>query len=204
MLNNLIDRHRILPRVPIFLDSPLAIRAIKTYLKYPAYYDQAAAKLYKAGDELFNFPGLVMTETIEESKKINNTPGPKIVIAGSGMMNGGRILHHAIRYLSDQRSTLLIIGYQSEGTLGRRILDGQSSVHVMEEKVQVNCQVKAIGALSAHADQAKLLGWIDKAKPKKVLLTHGEPEVSRVLAEKIVEAVGVEAMPVNFAMEVEV
>ncbi len=203
MLNDLIDRHRILPRVPIFLDSPLAIKALKTYLKYTEYYDEAAMKLYKAGDELFDFPGLVTTETVEESKKINNTPGPKIIIAGSGMMNGGRILHHALRYLSDPRSTLLIIGYQSEGTLGRKILDGHSPVNVMGEKVQVKCQVKAIGALSAHADQVKLLAWIDKAKPKKVLLTHGELEVSQVLAGKIMD-LGVESMPVNFRMEVEV
>ena len=206
MLNNLIDRHRILPRVPIFLDSPLAIKAMKTYLKYTDYYDQAAMKLYSAGDDLFDFPGLVTTETVEESKKINNTPGPKIIIAGSGMMNGGRILHHALRYLSDPRSTLLIIGYQAEGTLGRKILDGQTPVNVMGEKVQVNCQVKAIGALSAHADQAKLLQWIEHTtvRPKKVLLTHGEPEVSAVLARKISDELGVEAAAVSVGMEVEI
>ena len=206
MLNNLIDRHRILSRVPIFLDSPLAIKAMKTYLKYPDYYDQAAEKLYKAGDELFDFPGLVMTETVEESKKINNTPGPKIIIAGSGMMNGGRILHHAIRYLSDGRSTLLIIGYQAEGTLGRKILDGESPVHIMGEKIPVHCQVKAIGALSAHADQSKLLAWIKNTsvRPKKILLTHGEPVTAAALAEKITQELGIEATPVKFGMEVEV
>jgi metallo-beta-lactamase family protein len=161
-----------------------------------------AAKLYKNGDDLFEFPGLITTETKEESKKINNVPGPKIVIAGSGMMNGGRIMHHAIRYLSDARNTLLIIGYQSENTLGRKILDGQSPVEIMGEHIPVHCQVKAIGALSAHGDQAKLMKWIDsnKSKPKKVLFNHGEPGVSAVLAKKVQEDLGVEAMPVSFGL----
>ena len=205
-LNNLIDRQHTLPKVPIFLDSPLAIKAIRTYLKYPKYYDVEAAKLYKNGDDLFEFPGLITTETKEESKKINNTPGPKIVIAGSGMMNGGRIMHHAMRYLSDARNTLLIIGYQSENTLGRKILDGQSPVEIMGEHIPVHCQVKAIGALSAHGDQAKLMKWIDsnKNKPKKVLFNHGEPGVSAVLAKKVQEDLGITAMPVSFGLEVEV
>ncbi len=203
-LNNLVDRKKLLPRVPIFLDSPLAIKATRVYLKYPQYYDREAEALRKSGDDLFDFPGLVITETPEESKKINHTPGPKIVIAGSGMMNGGRILHHALRYLSDEKSTLLIIGYQSEGTLGRKIQDGQSPVEVMGEKVQVHCQVKSIGALSAHADQEKLLSWIGKAKPKKVLLNHGEKSVSEILAKKLQEDFDIDAAPADFGTEIEI
>jgi metallo-beta-lactamase family protein len=203
-LNNLVDRQHVLPRIPIFLDSPLAIKATRIYLKYPQYYDAEASRLLKNGDDLFNFPGLVITETKEESKKINNTPGPKIIIAGSGMMNGGRILHHALRYLSDAKNTLLIVGYQSYGTLGRNILEGHSPVDVMGEKVAVHCQVKAIGALSAHADQAKFLTWIGAGKPKKVILNHGEEQVSSSLAQKLREVTGVEAIPARFGEEIEV
>ena len=134
-LNDLIDRKHLLPRVPIFLDSPLAINATKVYREYPKYYNEEAARLVAAGDDLFQFPGLTMTETREESKRINQTPGPKIIIAGAGMMNGGRIVHHALRYLSDNKNTLLIIGYQAHGTLGRQILDGVSPVMIMGEKV---------------------------------------------------------------------
>ncbi len=186
-LNDLVDRSHALPRVPIFLDSPLAIGALKVYRKYPKYYDEKASALYKAGDDLFQFPGLTMCETREESKKINNTPGAKIIIAGAGMMNGGRIVHHALRYLSDERNTLLIIGYQAQGTLGRQILDGESPVRVMKEWVQVKCQVKAIGALSAHADQNKLVKWVHalKDRPKQIVLNHGEHSTSEVLAERL-------------------
>ncbi|OGH93222.1 MAG: hypothetical protein A2563_01285 [Candidatus Magasanikbacteria bacterium RIFOXYD1_FULL_40_23] len=204
-LNELIDRRHLLPRVPIFLDSPLAIKATRVYLKYPKYYDAEADRLLKNDDELFNFPGLIMTETVEESKRINHTPSPKIIIAGSGMMNGGRILHHALRYLSDEKNTLLIIGYQSEGTLGRKIMEGYSPVEVMGEHVAVHCHVSSIGALSAHADENKFVKWIGgKHIPKKVFLNHGEPAVSEVLAKKLQDDLGVEAMPVKAGMEAEV
>lgn len=205
-LNDLIDRKHRLPRVPIFLDSPLAIGALRVYRKYHDYYDGEAHKLYKNGDDLFQFPGLTMCETREQSKKINATPGPKIIIAGAGMMNGGRILHHALRYLSDERSTLLIVGYQSKGTLGRQILDGQTPVRVMGEQVQVRCHVKAIGALSAHGDQNKLLDWLGGAKtvPKKVYLNHGEPQASEALAKRLTSDLGIKATVVNSGLRVEV
>ena len=205
-LNDLIARKHRLPRVPIFLDSPLAIKAIRVYLKYTKYYDAEATRLLKSGDELFQFPGLVMTETKEESKKINQMPGAKIIIAGAGMMNGGRIIHHAMRYLSDERNTLLIIGYQAQNTLGRKILEGESPVEIMGEQIPVRCHVKAIGALSAHGDQDKLLDWIGggTSVPKKVLLTHGEPAATEALAARLKGDLGVEALPTSFGMRVEI
>lgn len=204
-LNDLVDRKRSLPRVPIFLDSPLAIRATKVYLKYPKYYDEESVRLIKNGDDLFQFPGLVTTETKEESKKINQMPGSKIIIAGAGMMNGGRILHHAMRYLANEKNTLLIIGYQSENTLGRRILDGQSPVEIMGEKIPVRCHIKAIGALSAHADQDKLLDWIGGGAtvPKKVLLVHGEPAAAEALAKRVTGDLGAKATVVDFGLTFE-
>ncbi len=203
-LNTIVDRKHLLPRIPIFVDSPLAIKATRIYLKYTKYYDAEAAGFVKNGDDLFDFPGLVMTETKEESKKINSTPGPKIIIAGAGMMTGGRILHHAMRYLSDERNTLLIVGYQSEGTLGRKILEGHSPVEIMGERIPVRCHVKAIGALSAHADQEKLLAWIGAGKPKRVILNHGEENVSEDLAEKLSKKEHVLAEPAEPGVQVEV
>ena len=193
--NDLIYLEKRLPRVPIFLDSPLAIGATKVYRKYTNYYNLEALSLLKSGDDMFDFPGLVETLTVDDSKRINQTPNPKIIIAGAGMMNGGRILHHAMRYLSDPKSTLLIIGYQASGSLGRKILDGQSPVQVMKERVQVNCKVKAVGAFSAHGDQKKLLNWIGSGEipPKNICLNHGEPEAMNALAEKIKKNFNVDA-----------
>lgn len=205
-LNDLIDRRHRLPRVPIFLDSPLAINATRVYREHTKYYNDEALNFLKAGDDLFEFRGLVMCETREESKHINLTPGPKIIIAGAGMMNGGRILHHALRYLSDINSTLLIVGYQAQGTLGRKILDGESPVPVMGEMVRVKCKVKAIGALSAHADQEKLLDWVGGGEtlPKKVYLNHGEPPAAAALAKRLKEELDVKATVVDLGLRVKV
>ncbi len=205
-LNDLIDRKKRLARVPIFLDSPLAIKATRVYRKYKKYYNTEALKMLEEDDDLFKFDGLTMCETSEESKVINNTRGPKIIIAGAGMMTGGRILHHAIRYLSGKENTLLIIGYQATGTLGRKILEGESPVNVMGESVAVNCQIKAIGALSAHADQKKLVEWIGSGKnlPKKVILNHGEPLPVEGLIRKLKEVHGINAVGSMFQDTLEI
>jgi metallo-beta-lactamase family protein len=205
-LNDLIDRKKRLPRLPIFLDSPLAIGATRVYRKYVEYYDDEATKLHNNGDDLFDFSGLTMCETREESKKINRVPAPKIIIAGAGMMNGGRIVHHALRYLSDERNTLLIVGYQAKGTLGRKILDGESPVNIMGEQVVVKAHVEAIGAFSAHGDQDKLLDWLGGGGevPKKVLLNHGEPEASEALAKRLKEDLGVKATVASDGLRVKI
>lgn len=202
-LNDLIERKHKLARVPIFLDSPLAIDALKVYRKYPRYYDEEATRYFKEGDDMFAFPGLTPTYTRDDSMKINHTSGPKIIIAGAGMMNGGRIVHHALHYLSDARNTLLLIGYQSRGTLGRQIMEGQSPVKILGEEVAVHCQVKMIGALSAHGDQDKLLSWIDAAAPRQVFLNHGDPAAKEALSKKLGE-LGVKSTPVEPKMMVEV
>jgi metallo-beta-lactamase family protein len=124
--------------------------------------------------------------------------GPKIIIAGSGMMNGGRILHHALRYLSDEKNTLLLIGYQSHGTLGRALADGAKTVEVLGEHVRVGCHIKMVGSLSAHADQKKLVSWITDAGPRRVILNHGDASASQALAYKLGEH-GVTAEPAKLA-----
>jgi len=185
-LNNLAEYEKALPNIPIFLDSPLAIKATKVYGKYPEYYDQEAKELHDAGDDFFDFKNLEMTCKKRESKKINRLKGSKMIIAGAGMMNGGRILHHACRYLSDPRSTLIIVGYQAHGTLGRKIYNGEKRVRVMHQMLDVNCHVKAIGALSAHGDQKKILDWIDNTKTsiKKVFYVHGEKRAIESLSNE--------------------
>lgn len=194
-LNKLIDHKHKLTNVPIYLDSPLAIDATKVYRKYPQYYDEKAAEYFKEGDDIFTFPNLITTYSREESMKINHTPGPKVIIAGAGMMNGGRILHHALHYLSDARNTILFIGYQSPSTLGRQIMEGHSPVTVHGERVVVKCQIKVMGALSAHGDQNKLVSWISAGRPKRVIFNHGEPGPSAAVAKRLQQECGVEAAP---------
>jgi len=137
-LNEMIAEDKTLPKFPIFLDSPMAIDALPTYKKYPEYYDVEATKKYMKGDDFFDFPQLTITHTVEESKQINSIAGPKMVIAGAGMMNGGRILHHLLRYLSDPNSTLIIVGYQAKGTLGRKLYEGTKQVKVMRQDIEVD------------------------------------------------------------------
>lgn len=185
-MNQLVES-KLMPRVPIFLDSPLAAAATEIFEKYPQYYDEAAHYLVGKGDNFFKFPGLVVTNTSDESKRINDMRGPKIIIAGSGMINGGRIQHHVLRYVSDPKSMVLIISYQAEGTIGRRLLQGAKEVKIYGQTVPVHAEVRAIGAYSAHGDQNKLVRWVADAKrpPKKIFLVHGEPASRDSMEEKL-------------------
>jgi metallo-beta-lactamase family protein len=196
-LNELVENGHI-PKVPVFIDSPLAIKLTAVYEKYsedPAYFNKEAIKLIKGGDRIFNFPGLKMTLTVEESKEINDVPAPKMVIAGAGMSNGGRILHHEIRYLPDPKSALLVVGYQAQGSLGRRILEGAKSVRIFGETVPVNCKVKQVSGYSAHADQPQLLKWVNAMREtlKKVFVVQGDPEALAALSQKIKDELAIQA-----------
>lgn len=194
ILNKLIDVQNKFKNIPIFLDSPLAIRATRVFEHYTQYYDEEAAKYLKADENIFHFPNLTICESREDSKKINAVPGSKIIIAGAGMMNGGRILHHALRYLTDERSTLMFVGFQAPGTLGRKILMGESPVKILGERLPVKCRLDHIDVLSAHADQKRLIHWIGSARtwPKKIFLNHGETEVTTAFAQKINDEFGIE------------
>ena len=205
-LNELVENNRI-PRVPIFLDSPLAIKLTTIYKKYsqdPEYFDLQAIHHIQSGDEIFDFPGLQFTRTKRASIKINDIAAPKIIIAGSGMSNGGRILHHERRYLSDPKSTILFIGYQAENTLGRRILERDKSITIFGQKVSVRCNIRAIGGYSAHADQPKLLEWLRTAshKPNKVFVVQGEEDQATALAKKIKSDLSIEAVVPSLGDEV--
>lgn len=193
-LNELVENHRI-SEVPIFIDSPLALKALDIYRKYPEYYNKEAIYLIESGDDLFKFPGLTFTKTVEESKKINEVKPPKIIIAGSGMSTGGRILHHEIRHLSDPNSTILFVSFQIAGSLGRRIFNGAKEVRIFNEDVLVRAEVRSIPAYSAHADQEMLRKWIDKIKRpiKHVFIVQGEEGPALALVQLIKDHLGIDA-----------
>ncbi|MBI2065054.1 MAG: MBL fold metallo-hydrolase [Candidatus Yanofskybacteria bacterium] len=196
-LNELIE-HNELPRVPVFLDSPLAIKLTKVYKNYESYFNKKVIHEIRSGDDIFNFPGLKMAYSSKESKAIDNIRGSKIVIAGSGMSLGGRIVFHEMRYLPDPNSTILFIGYQVENSPGRQILDGKKEIKLLGQNVQVNCDVRLIEGYSAHADQAMLMDWVGKAKEdgrlKKVFVTHGEYHSSSILCQKIRDDMAIDAV----------
>lgn len=194
-LNNLFNEGRV-PKVPVFIDSPLAIKLTNVYKKHQKYFNLEASTLGRWDKDILDFPGLQMTLTTEESKKINDVSPPKVIIAGSGMSHGGRILHHERRYLPDPKSAILFVGYQAEGSLGRMILDGAEKVKIFGEEIPVRCQKVAIGGYSAHADQIQLLNWLKPMRTtlKKVFVVQGEKEASEALAQKIRDELAVEAI----------
>jgi metallo-beta-lactamase family protein len=184
------------PRVPVFIDSPLAIKLTAIYKKHESYFNTETKNIVKSGEDILNFPGLQFTLTTEQSKEINGVPPPKVILAGSGMSNGGRILHHEMRYLPDPKSTILFVGYQAQGTLGRQILDGAKEVRINGETIPVHCKVVNIPGYSAHADQPRLLHWVNAMRGtlKKVFVVQGEEESSSVLAAKIRDTMAIDAV----------
>ncbi|MFA5021834.1 MAG: MBL fold metallo-hydrolase [Patescibacteria group bacterium] len=185
-----------IPPVSVFVDSPLAIKATAVYKKYIDMYDEESRAWIMRGDDLFNFPGLKYTSSVAESKTINITPPPKVILAGSGMCTGGRMPHHLKFNLSNPKTHLLIIAYQVPGSLGRELLDGAKRVIIEGETIGVRAQVSAIGGYSSHADEPKLMNWVSqivKPKPQKIFVVHGEEERNLIL-RKVLQQSGLEAI----------
>jgi len=197
-INELVEHGRI-PQVPVFLDSPLSIQATKIYKEYSRYYNEEAKKiLYK--DDIFNFPGLRQTLTSEESKEINDIPSPKIVIAGSGMCNGGRILHHLRQNLSNPNSAVLLVSYQAVGSLGRRLAEKAKIVNIFGEKVLVEARVEKISGYSSHPDREALYNFVKNTADslKKVFVVHGEPKSSLFFTQRLRDYLGIDARAPKF------
>ncbi len=174
-------REGAIPSIPIYLDSPLAIDTTTVFEMHPETFDQTE-DMVKQVKELFDFPLVQFTRSVEESKAISRAKGPLIVIAASGMAEAGRILHHLVQGAGDPRNTILIVGFQAEHTLGRRIVEKQPMLKIFGDEVPLRARVEVINGYSAHADRTELTSWIDEVKagsPKlgPVWLVHGEPEV---------------------------
>jgi metallo-beta-lactamase family protein len=184
-----------LPDVPVYLDSPLAIKATEIFRKNKKYFDEEARAIVEQGYDPFDMPNLKFTRTTKESIEINERKGPAIVISASGMCTAGRIKHHLKHNLWRSGASLIIMGFQAQGTTGRKIVEGEKMVTIFGEKVAVKAKVFTIGGVSAHADQGDLLRWLshsaDKSKPK-VFPIHGEQSVCHDLAEAIRKQFGLE------------
>lgn len=186
-LNLLYQQGELDPGIDIYIDSPLAIAATQIFEKHIDYYDHEATQMLANGDHPLRLPNLKFTPSQEESVQLNSVLGNSIIISASGMCDAGRIKHHLKHNLWRPESTVLFIGYQAEGTLGRRIVDGEKLVRIHGEQVAVKADIRSIEAYSAHADQAGLVNWLKHfaVAPKGIFLVHGEEQGQRSLAEHI-------------------
>ncbi len=198
-INDLVENGKI-PKIRIFLDSPLSIKATKVYKNYSNLYNADAKSSIMKGDDLFDFPGLTLTMETEDSKKIAEVASPKIIIAGSGMCNGGRIMHHLKHYLPGANNMLLFVSYLAVGSLGRRLYEGERQVNIMGEEVSVNANIEKIGGYSSHADLNGLLEFSAKSADtlEKVFVTHGELKSSSFLVQRLRDYLGIEAVMPKF------
>jgi metallo-beta-lactamase family protein len=197
---NVLARSNQIPRIPIIIDSPLATAATSVFEHHVELFDQTEAPVREIAD-LFNFDLLSFTNNVNESKALNERNGPMIIIAGSGMAEAGRIIHHLAHGASNPRNTILIVGFQAEHTLGRRIVEKQRTIKVFGEEIELRAQVEILNGYSAHADRTELAAWLDavrKSSPSlgEVCLVHGEPKAQDALAERLREAKYVVRCPV--------
>lgn len=205
-LNSLVENKEIKP-VDIFVDSPLAIRVTKIFDKYQDFYNIEAKKRILAGDDIFEFKNLQYTPEVVQSKYINNSPKPKVIIAGSGMCNGGRIMYHLARYLPDSTTHLFFLGYQVKGTKGRDIFDGIRNVTIKGRKIAINAKISMTEVFSGHADQKELIVWLNYFKTKKIkqiFLNHGDEESREALAKIIKDKFSITAKLPKFGESFEI
>jgi metallo-beta-lactamase family protein len=188
-------KRKTLPPFPVFVDSPMAIEATKIYQKHVELFDDEALAMQKSGELRAHLETAKFCPTASDSRALNETAGPCLIMAGAGMCTGGRILHHFRHNLSRPNATVLICGYQSHGSLGRMLVDGKKVVTIMGEKIPVRASVHTFGGLSGHAGQTDLLNWFDGLAPSRprVILTHGEERAQLPFARLLKDRYGLRA-----------
>jgi metallo-beta-lactamase family protein len=190
-LNELFLRKEI-PRVPVFLDSPMAIRITEVFKRHAELFDKEMMRRLRQGNSFFNYENLRIVQSVEESKAISSIKGSSIIIAGSGMVAGGRVKYHIINNIMKPESTILFIGYQAEATPGRILLDGAREIRLLGKMHTVRAHIERIDGFSAHADRDGLLAWLTdiRVPPRSVFITHGEEKAATSFAETLREKTG--------------
>jgi metallo-beta-lactamase family protein len=193
-----------IPRLPVFVDSPMAIGITEVFGDHPHLFDKEMKEFLKQEKSPFDFPELKLVRTTEESKELNHLTGSNIIIAGSGMCTGGRIKHHLVNNITKEESTILFVGYQAFGTLGRYIVDGAKSVRILGQYYPVRARIAQIHGFSAHADRNELIKWLSSLTkpPRRVFITHGELDASKSLAELIRNSQGWETLIPRYRQQV--
>jgi metallo-beta-lactamase family protein len=188
-LRQLEDEQRI-PRLPVYVDSPMALSATDLYVRHKEDHDLDFSRLESGGNgDPLNVHQFHLTRTVEESKAINNVTTPCVIISASGMISGGRVLHHLARRLPDSRNAVILAGFQAEGTRGRALQEGAKMLRLFGDEIPVGAEIIEMGQFSAHAGRSELLRWLTglQAPPKQTWLTHGEPEAAQSLQAAIKE-----------------
>ena len=190
-LDRLISDGKI-PQLPLYLDSPMASKASEVYRRHPEFYDEETAKLLREGDTPLDYPDQTITRSVDDSRAIAQANRPYMIVSSNGMLTGGRSVAHLRNLIDDPGATILFVGYQGEGTLGRHLQDGAKTVKVDGQIRQVRCRIRSISGFSAHADESELLDWLRNflggdSRPRRVFLVHGDPEAQVLLAPKVQE-----------------
>jgi len=190
-LNELVIEDRI-PHLMVFLDSPMAVSITEVFKRHSELFDKEMSWLMRHNRSPFEFSGLKMIHTVDESKAINRISGTVMVIAGSGMCTGGRVKHHLVTNIPRRESTILFVGYQAIGTLGRQIVDGAKEIRILGQHYQVRARIAQIHGFSSHADRNELFRWLSELKraPRRVFVVHGEPEAAENFGEFLREKKG--------------
>jgi len=204
MIRELEDQKRI-PIVPVIVDSPMASQTTQVYNRWHEEHDQEYASLLAHKRHPLMTASMMTTSSRDESKRLNNMKGTRIIISASGMLTGGRVLHHALRILPNENATVVFVGYQAAGTVGRRIQDGEREVRIMKNWVPVRCHVEKVEGFSAHADWKAVLRWLSglHTTPKMVFTTHGEPEAAEAMAQHIRDRFGWNVIVPQYQQSVE-
>jgi len=193
-----------IPHLMVFLDSPMASSITNVFKKHKELFDREMAEHIRHNESPFDFPGLKITETTEQSKEINNIKESSIIIAGSGMCTGGRIKHHLVNNITRPQSTIMFVGYQAIGTLGRRIVDGEKKVRILGQEYRVKAKVVQINGFSSHADRDELLKWLKclNKPPKKIFIVHGESDSALNFCDYIREKTGWQVAVPEYQQEI--
>jgi metallo-beta-lactamase family protein len=182
-----MEEEKVIPDIPVFVDSPMASSVTSVLLAHPEEHDLEMTTLEQHGIDTLGTHDVTFTRSAEESKALNTNEVPKLIIAGSGMCTGGRVLHHLRHRISDPANAVLFVGYQAEGTLGRYLKDGARETKIHGQRVVVRAHIESIESFSAHADYIEELRWLSNFKqpPRAVFITHGEEPARKSLSEKI-------------------
>jgi metallo-beta-lactamase family protein len=192
-----LEREKKIPEIPVLVDSPMAVDATEIYKKYRNHFDEKAKTVHDDGFSILRTKKTAFLHSVQASKKLNSVSGPRIIIAGSGMVTGGRILHHFMHWLSSPKTTVLFVGYQAEGTRGDRLLKGEPSIRIFGQDVFSKASIKTLSGLSAHGDKAEMTRWLASCSgtPRIVKIVHGEKEVTQHFSDHLKETFKWNASP---------